>query len=127
MAKEKKPIDTSPMKFELSNIAIPVTIGSNQYTMKEATAGTATMYKNMVMNGMKIGPDGRPQSMKNIAGAETFLVSRCLWDSKGKNPTVAEVELWPSRITAELFVKIKEISGMDQDDEELDEDDESKK
>lgn len=117
MAKEKKPIDTSPLSFDLAVVSIPVKVGGKQYTMKEASSGTATAYKNMVINNTKMGPDGKPQSMKNVADAEPFLVSKCLWDSNNKNPDLYEVREWPSRVTTQLFEKIKEISGMDQDDE----------
>lgn len=113
------------MKFDLTITSIPVTIGNNRYTMKEADSGTVTQYRNMILNNTKMGPTGKPQTLKNIAGAETFLISKCMWNSQNKNPTLDEVRAWPSRITNELFKKIKEISGMDVDDEEEEDEDNS--
>jgi len=46
------------------------------------------------------------------------LVSLCLFDSSGANVALTTIRSWPGRLVKKLFDKAKQISELDQQDEE---------
>ena len=67
-----------PLSFDLTLATIPVYIGGRDYVIKEATADVAARWRNSLLNATRLGPDGKPISMENLADSEPFLGSLCL-------------------------------------------------
>jgi hypothetical protein len=102
----------------LERVNIPVTVGDQQYILKEASGGAAKAYRNALMACMVLGPEGKPIKLSGLASVEPLLVSLCLVDSKGRPVDQKTVESWPARIVKVLFEKAKEISGLTEEAEE---------
>lgn len=96
---------------------IPVTIGAEQYVLREANGDASCKYRNKQMSCAQLGPDGRPVKMIGMADCDPFLVSMCLFNSSGKPVSEQKVRSWPVQIQIELAKAVKELSGMDSTDD----------
>jgi len=110
--------------FDLKRIIIPIRITEKdgtlrKYELKEATSDVATHWRNSIINKTKI-QDGKAVGLSNVADSEPLLVSMCLFRAEGKkdNVKLEEVRSWPSRIVKSLFEKAKEISDLDEDEDD---------
>lgn len=103
------------VSMDLTPTVIPVTLGGEKYELREASGAASVKYKNAVMSGMVLGPDGKPTSAKNLADTEPFLVSLCLFKIGSEKPVeLATVLSWPSRVQKRLYKLVKEISDLDE-------------
>jgi len=110
---------TEPMRFETFELHTePVYIGDTVYTLKEATIGVAAKYRNALLDCATLGPDGKPSKFSGMADVEPLLVSLCLFDVDGNEVPLATVNQWPSRIVKQLFNRVKEVSDLDEDEED---------
>ncbi len=94
-------------------------IDGNRYTLYEPTGEVVRQYRNSVLNGATIGPDGKPQKLEGAADADSLLVALCLRDSDGKNVSLATVRGWPNRIQTPLADKARELGGLDLTEDEV--------
>lgn len=116
-----------PIVFEdVMPIEVPVNIAGQAYVLREASGDAACRYRNArsnctkFVNGEFAGVDGP------IADADPRLVSDCLFkvvtmaDGKIVYSKVEEkvVRSWPDRIQKALALQIKEVSRIDDVDEE---------
>lgn len=85
------------------------------YTLREANGKTATEHRNAIMASTQFGPDGKVIGIKNLANVEAAFVASCLWDAKGKNPSVILIQSWPARVQKALYEKAKELSDFSDD------------
>lgn len=115
---------------DLAPVEIKVNLFNKKYVLCEASGDAACKYRNAQLKGVKIGTDGRPQSIpENVADSEPLLVSLCLYeaDKDGKlrydkdnlpdpkfRVAIGTVRSWPSRIQKKLFEKVREISQLDE-------------
>lgn len=107
------------VSYKLEATVVPVFIGEEEYELREASAAAACLWQNDFLSKAKIGPDGKIQSAKGIADSEPYLVSLCLFEKEsGKRVELSTVRSWPSRIVKDLFKKAKDISGLEDTDEE---------
>lgn len=84
-----------------------------KYILREATGDTVATYRNAVMQSTITNSEGKIVGYKgSLASLESLLVSRCLWDEKGVNPTQQTVGKWPNRMQKQLFEAAKELSDM---------------
>lgn len=104
--------DPTPAKVE-------VTIGGEEYVLKEASGDTAVKYRNMLLRATKMS-DGKVSGIDGMADAEPYLVSACLFrivDMKGTRTEVpvalAAVRAFKDSILKQLFERVKKISGLD--------------
>jgi len=92
-----------------------------EYVLRVAPGGTVNRHRIQVMSGVELGPGGKPQSMKDVAGLDAMLLSECLFDvtdnEDGVFVTVAVLDAWPERIVKPLVEKLKEISSMKEEEE----------
>lgn len=110
---------TEPMRFETFELHTePVYIGDAVFTLKEATIGAAAKYRNALLECATIGPDGKPSKFSGMADVEPLLVSLCLFDADGNGVPLSTVNEWPSRIVKQLFNRIKDVSDLDEDEED---------
>lgn len=106
-----------PLEF-LTIQEISVKVGENSYKLVEASAEVALDYRNKLFNIIKPGIDGkptRPEGLSELAGLESYLVSRCLFRSDGTPVPEEVIRKFPYRVQKSLFDKVQEISGMDAD------------
>lgn len=100
---------------ELKLKEIPVTLGKDKYTLREATEDAACAWRNATMSKMEM-TDGKVSGMGGVADVEPLLVSMCLFNSEGKNVGEPFVRALPSRIVKPLFEWIQEVSGLKEKD-----------
>lgn len=111
--------DLTPMTYEdPTPKEVQVTIGSQQYVLREASGGTAIKWENAKLKYQKFGTDGNPTVMEGLASTKSLLLSMCLFEAEltkeGKSKPVPEsvITSWPSRIQQDLFDRCKRISGL---------------
>lgn len=111
---------------DLALIEVPVSIGDKRYLLREASGNVACKYRNALLNCTVLGPEGKPQTVRNMADVEPLLVSLCLFQLleqpdgtvKERPAQLADVRGWPNRIVKALFERAKEISELDEEEEE---------
>ena len=101
----------------LEVIEIPVKVGGEVYTLREASGDAAFKFRNAAMKCTKLGPDGKPASVEGIADIEPLLISLCLFDSKDKPVPVTKIRTWRNKVCKSLYEKILEISELGNDED----------
>lgn len=91
---------------------IPVRIDGKDYLLKEATGEASVKFRNACMKVMAF-QDGKLSRVGDLANAEILLVALCMTDAEGKPVSEATVKGWPAKVVKKLFLKVKEISEMD--------------
>jgi hypothetical protein len=97
---------------DLEPVIIKVSIGKQPYTLREANAGAARKWQNAIFRATKVGKDGSPNGIGDLADCEVVLLSECLFDDKGKKVPQAVILSWPARVVSVLYEKVKEISDL---------------
>lgn len=125
---KKKSVDeevdsSGVLEFDITRTVIPIKIktknGIDEYELKEATGDAACRWRNSILSKTKLGPEGKPQTIVDLADSEPVLVALCLYPKgSDKNINTALVRSWPARVQKALFAKAKEISDVDEDDED---------
>lgn len=118
-SRENTAAETTDLDFDsLTLVELPVKYKGNSYILREADERAARAYRNALLSCMTLGPDGKPQTLKNLADVEPLLVSLCLFDARGKLVPKAIIETWPSRMVKKLFDKAKAISDLNEESAE---------
>lgn len=108
---------TDEMVFDsLEPKVVPVRIGGAKYTLREASGDAAVRWRNAILKTTRI-TDGKPSGIDGMADTEPLLVSLCLFDEGGKNVPITTVRGWPQRVQSALFAKVKEISGLNPEED----------
>lgn len=92
-----------------------------QFVVREADAAAVCSYRNKMMSGAKLGPEGKPVSIDKIADAEPHLVWLCLREvlpTGEKELDLKDVRALPNRVQRRLFDWIKRVSELDVDETE---------
>ena len=97
----------------------PVFLGDKKFVLREASSGAATRYRNALLDCATMGPEGKPSKLSGMASVEPLLVSLCLFEEDGKPVPLAEIERWPSKIVKRLFNRVKDVSDLDEAEDEL--------
>lgn len=111
------------MNFDITLKEVPVTLNNagkrEHYCLREATGEAACKWQNKIFASAKIGADGKPTSIGNVADIEPYLLSLCLFpykpDGSGtadKPVTESVIRSWPSNVTSALYDKCLTISGL---------------
>lgn len=114
---------TDSFVFDLTPIEIPVVVGQDKYVLREALEDVASKYYNARVYGTKVDDSKVVGLPEDLGGLQALLVSECLFRLKDDgtpfpNPVGRDlVNSWPSRIVKPLFVKAKEISELDDNDD----------
>lgn len=103
---------------DLTIIEVTVKFPNKTYTLREASGDIAVSYRNRAMACSKFNENGKIAGIEGMADLEPYLVHCCLSDEEGKRVPEEMIRAWPSRYLKELFNKVKEISGLDEDSEE---------
>jgi hypothetical protein len=110
-------MNTEKIVFDnIDKITVPVSIAGTDYELLEADGGAITERDNAIINGT-VMKDGKPVQILNIAGIDAVLLSRCLIDvKKGVKVPLRTIEAWPNRVKDVLTTRLKEISGITDDE-----------
>ncbi len=100
---------------DLTLIELPVSVKGVKYVLREASGDAAVRYRNKLLDGTTLGPEGNVVKVIGMANVEPFLVSLCLFDEKGRPVKCELIRSWPARIQKALFEKVKEISELDEE------------
>lgn len=106
---------------DLQPIEIPVTFRGVNYVLREASEDAACKYKNALFKIAKPSQlEGGGVEIKSLEGAaelDVKLVSWCLfYQANNKSVPESELRTWPQRVVRQLFSKIREISGFDEEE-----------
>ena len=103
---------------------IPVTLGTEQFVLKQATAGASTKYRDAFLRATKMD-DGKLKGFDGMAATEIYLISMCLFRRFPNGDVLVSrdvIESWPGEVQKPLFEAIKRISPelADKDEEKPD-------
>jgi hypothetical protein len=97
---------------------VKIKFQSRVWTLREATEETAVKWRGMQLSNARV-VDGQLQAnVDRIAESQAFLVSRCLFDEEGKPVKLDVVKAWPSRVVRPLFERCKEISSLNEGEDQ---------
>ncbi|MBU0847695.1 hypothetical protein KKH23_10955 [Patescibacteria group bacterium] len=113
---------TKSLEFVLEFQERPVTIGSERYLLVELDGKGRDTYLNNLGGRMRHGPDGKPSGVKDFEGLQAFLVAACLRkiEADGELRAVSgeTIQAWPAKVVSGLFDAAKELSALDEEEEE---------
>ena len=109
---------SNELNFDTTPTRLPVKIDGVEYTLQEANGKAACIYRNTMLKCSKLGPSGKVSSVEGLADVEPLLVSLCLFDSANNPVSLEKVLSWPSRIIKPLFENAKQISELEEEDED---------
>ncbi len=109
--------------FSAEPVKIPVTINGNPYVLREASEDAYTAYRNVSAKSIKHNEDGGAY-FDGGQEADTLLLQRCLFEvlknSSGDVEQPVKLDFvrgLPRRITKTLYLKLREMSGLDEESE----------
>lgn len=105
------------MNFAAIPVELPVTVGDSEYILREASEEVAVNYRNKSMDCTMFNEEGKPIGVKGLADVEVLLVSKCLFTKGNTSVPASTILSWPARTVKALFVKVREISGFDDEEE----------
>lgn len=103
------------MKFDLTPREEKVTIGENEYTIREASVDACDRYLDAVAACYEYGENGAIKNIKGLPATASLLLSLCMTNGDGQAVDQKTVKSWPRRIQQVLFKKAKEICDVDRD------------
>jgi hypothetical protein len=112
----------SEIRFDdISPIEVEVFVGKEKYILRETSGAARVIYDNARLACYEY-QEGKLVKVHDIANIEVLLVSLCLFMSDGVTP-VSEVtiKMWPGRVYKALYERAREISGMSETPENLEE------
>ena len=112
----------SEIRFDdITPIEVEVFVGKEKYILRETSGAARVIYDNARLACYEY-QEGKLVKVHDIANIEVLLVSLCLFMSDGVTP-VSEVtiKMWPGRVYKALYEKAREISGMSETPENLEE------
>lgn len=112
-------------------VEIPVTTPEgDKCVLRQASGGAAVKYRAKMMGGMKMSREGEGKEGKmkiggdigSMAASEPLLISLCLFytegSNEGNNVSLSVVESWPNTVMKKLYKKAKDISDLDESEDE---------
>lgn len=98
---------------DITPIEEKVYVGGVEYALRETSGDAAVKYDNARLNCYEY-QDGKLTKVHDLADLEPLLVSLCLFDGGGKKVPEAVVRNWPARVQKALYIRAREISGMNE-------------
>lgn len=110
---------------DLTPLEIPVLFRDKKYKLYEATEDAARQYNNSQTKCTEFSEGGVSGIKGPLADSRSLLLSLCLFNvneqgDKGSPVPLKFILSWPARVVKPLFEKLKEISGIDEDEESED-------
>jgi len=111
------------MRFDdITPIEVEVFVGKEKYVLRETSGAARAIYDNARLACYEY-QEGKLVKVHDIADVEILLVSLCLFKVEDGVTPVSTMTLkkWPSRIYKALYDRAREISGMVETAENLEE------
>lgn len=112
----------SEIRFDdITPIEVEVFVGKEKYILRETSGAARVIYDNARLACYEY-QEGKLVKVHDIANIEVLLVSLCLFMSDGVTPVPeVTIKVWPGRVYKALYEKAREISGMSETPENLEE------
>lgn len=112
----------SEMRFDdITPIEVEVFVGKEKYILRETSGAARVIYDNARLACYEY-QEGKLVKVHDIASIEVLLVSLCLFMGDGVTPVPeVTIKVWPGRVYKALYEKAREISGMSDTPENLEE------
>ena len=112
----------SEMRFDdITPIEVEVFVGKEKYILRETSGAARVIYDNARLACYEY-QEGKLVKVHDMANIEVLLVSLCLFMGDGVTPvSEISIKVWPGRVYKALYEKAREISGMSETPENLEE------
>ena len=112
----------SEIRFDdITPIEVEVFVGKEKYILRETSGAARVIYDNARLACYEY-QEGKLVKVHDMANIEVLLVSLCLFMSDGVTPVPeVTIKVWPGRVYKALYEKAREISGMSETPENLEE------
>lgn len=115
---------TDPIVFsqdDLRRIEVQVMLGDVEYVLRETDGAAITERDNALTNGTTYNSDGKPERIIGVGAIDSVMLARCLfYRQSNKAVTVQFVNGLPDRVRKMLIDRLKQISGLDDEEEKDD-------
>lgn len=110
-----------PLIFTLDRAERPVTISNEDYVLIELDGKERDRYLNGLAKRIRTSPDGKSQTVKEFDGLQGSLIVASLRKvtPEGLRPVdIKTVQTWPARVVKGLFQAAKDLSALNDDEDE---------
>ena len=119
------------LTFQLNLQEVPVNItdreGSEKiYTLRELTSQQRAKFLNGLGSRVKYTKSGNTKGLNNHEGLQESLLAMCLYDEDKQIVKKDALKEWPAGMLSKLFEAAQELSGMVDNKEDEDEEDDEK-
>jgi len=88
------------------------------YTVREMTGAEKGRWQTVMSKRMRFDSKGQPAGIADWTGLEGSLITKCLYDSNGKQVPETVIANWPTTVQKTLFALCQKINGLTDEDEE---------
>lgn len=85
-----------------------------EYTVREFSGTDRDKFLNLAAGKMKVGPDGKPQGMRDFTGMFADLLAMTVYGPDGKLVPIKTIQEWPTSTQQSLFKMAQEINSLGQ-------------
>ncbi len=115
--------------FQLNLKEVPVNITDKEgeektYILRELTSQQRAKYLNNLGSRIKYTKGGNTKGLNNHEGLQESLLASCLYNEDKQPMKKDDMKEWPAGMLSELFEAAQELSGMVDNKEDEDEDEE---
>ena len=117
------------LTFQLNLKEVPVKITDKQgeektFTLRELTSQQRAKFLNGLGSRVKYTKSGNTKGLNNHEGLQESLLEKCLFNEDNQLVKKEDLKEWPAGMLSELFEAAQELSGMVDNKEDEDEDEE---
>lgn len=115
MTEQEFQFDFRDMAPQEAKVALP---GGKFYLLREASGGAVAKWRNVQLQNVTIGENGKPKSLGNMADLEAVLLGECLYEMSedgtvANRPVGADVaRMMPDRMSTQLYAWVMKASGL---------------
>ncbi len=119
------------LTFQLNLKEVPVNITDKEgcekiYTLRELTSQQRAKFLNNLGSRVKYTKGGNTKGLNNHEGLQESLLEKCLYNEDGQLIKKDDLKEWPAGMLSELFEAAQELSGMVDNKEEGEDEEEEK-
>ncbi len=103
----------TPLSFSLQFKKVPVDIDGVSYSLQEMTGLSRDLLLDDMSNRFQLNDKNEPIGISKNKDMRAFLVSLCLFDSKGAPVSIEIIQNWPAPVVLGLYKAAQEINKLD--------------
>ena len=103
-------------RAEIDVVLTPKDGEATRWKLVELDGKERNTYLNKMKSRVKVSADGKSAGIKDFSGFQSDLLCMSLLDESGEPIGKDVIEQLPSKTQHKLFLKAREISGLDMDD-----------